>query len=202
MAGMGPPPKPAGTRARRNPAPQTTTLSASSRKGMKTPPWPLRADLTLTMQLRTEELRGDRLRGSLLDEVDARKAARLQQQLDESTVKAMVLEEAVAEQSAMELALWEDLWRTPQAAKWEWPRDVAQYVRLTVRDELAGDLDAGKEARQWSDRLGLNPMAMLRLRWEYERTDEAETRGRQRRERPTPAKAAGADPRQVLRAVK
>lgn len=156
-------------------------------------------------QLRVEELKSDRLRGELLD-ADDRKAKRLQQQLDESTVKAMVLGEQIAEQASMEAALWAELWSTPQAAMWEkfgWSREVAAYVRLTIRGEL-GDLDAGKEARQWSDRLGLNPLAMLRLRWEIERTDEAEQRGRQRRgAQPAPArKQAAADPRSVLRAVK
>ena len=42
-----------------------------------------------------------------------------------------------------------------------------QYVRLKILAEC-GDLEAGKEARQWSDRLGLNPLAMLRLRWEID----------------------------------
>ena len=31
--------------------------------------------------------------------------------------------------------------------------------------KLDADLDHAKEARQWSDRLGLNPSAMLRNRW-------------------------------------
>lgn len=62
---------------------------------------------------------------------------------------------------------WAELWSTPQAVVWEklrWTREVAMYARLQIMAEL-GDLDAGKEARQWSDRLGLNPAAMLRLRW-------------------------------------
>lgn len=67
-----------------------------------------------------------------------------------------------------ELALWADLWRLPQACVWEKQgshREVAQYVRWKVKAE-SGDLKAAPEARQMSDRLGLTPLAMLRLRWE------------------------------------
>ena len=108
----------------------------------------------------------------------------------------------VAEQEAL---LWAELWATPQASMWEklgWAREVAQYVRWKVRGEM-GNLDAAKEARQWSDRLGLNPLAMLRLRWEIERAEDAEDRGRRRKQTgtPKPAAATGADPRSVLRAV-
>lgn len=67
-----------------------------------------------------------------------------------------------------ELAMWTEIWATPQAVAWErlgWFRDVAQYVRWKTLAEF-GDLDAAKEARMWSDRLGLNPKAMRALLWE------------------------------------
>ncbi len=100
--------------------------------------------------------------------------------------------------------MWAELWKTPQAEMWEqlcWGREVAQYVRWKVRGEL-GDLDAAKEARQWSDRLGLNPLALLRLRWEIERSEEAQAKGNRRRSQSlATAPAAGGDPRSVLRAV-
>jgi hypothetical protein len=66
-----------------------------------------------------------------------------------------------------ELVVWRDAWRTPQACAWErlgWSLDVALYVRHFVAAE-AGDMKAAGEVRQWSDRLGLNPAAMLRNRW-------------------------------------
>lgn len=69
---------------------------------------------------------------------------------------------AVQEQSH-----WVKVWRTPQAAAWArlgWTHDVALYVRWLAMAEL-GDMKAAGEARQWSDRLGLNPAAMLRNRW-------------------------------------
>jgi hypothetical protein len=66
-----------------------------------------------------------------------------------------------------ESVLWASIWVTPQAAAWErlgWTLEVALYVRLMVLAE-AGDVKAAAELRQWSDRLGLNPAAMLRNRW-------------------------------------
>ncbi|MCO1575351.1 hypothetical protein M8C13_06200 [Crossiella sp. SN42] len=64
--------------------------------------------------------------------------------------------------------LWAQLWATPQAWAWErlgWMVEPALYVRLLVAAE-AGHLKSAAEARQWSDRLGLSPLALLRLRWE------------------------------------
>lgn len=68
---------------------------------------------------------------------------------------------------AQERAVWARIWATPQAVAWDrlgWTHDVALYVRFLVLAEL-GDVRAAGEARQWSDRLGLNPAAMLRHRW-------------------------------------
>lgn len=83
----------------------------------------------------------------------------------------------------LEAELWAELWTTPQAVAWEqlgYTREVAQYVRWKVLGEL-GDLDAAKEARQLSDRLGLTPLALLRLRWEIDALDEVHE-ARERRE--------------------
>jgi hypothetical protein len=137
---------------------------------------------------------------------DPRRLRHLKAQLREAERDAALLKAKLAQQASMERRLWGELWKTPQAAMWEklaWGRDVAQYVRHKVRAE-AGSLDDAKEARQWSDRLGLNPLAMLRLRWETERTEDAEARGKQRRERPAPPKPSSkpaTDPRSILRAV-
>lgn len=78
----------------------------------------------------------------------------------------------------LEAELWAEVWSTPQATAWErlrWTRDVAQYVRWKVQGEL-GDLDAAKEARQLSDRLGLTPLALLRLGWTISEDEIAERR--------------------------
>ncbi len=85
------------------------------------------------------------------------------------------------------LAVWDVMWRTPQAAAWiklGWVRTVARYALLVVESErdLSGDMAVrGKdgemiyrgpnatllgEVRQMEDRLGLSPMAMRRLEWE------------------------------------
>ncbi len=70
--------------------------------------------------------------------------------------------------SKRERSVWSKLWRTPQAAAWVqlavWPADVALFVRLSIAAE-DGDIRSAGEARQWNDRLGLNPDAMLRKRW-------------------------------------
>jgi hypothetical protein len=69
---------------------------------------------------------------------------------------------------ALELTIWRELWRTPQAVIWQrlrFTRDVAAYARHKAQAEL-GDLDHAREARMLADRLGLTPLSMLRLRWE------------------------------------
>lgn len=76
----------------------------------------------------------------------------------------------LAEPSVEVLALWLDLWRTPQAVAWEslgWTRTVARYTRLVLEAE-SGDAPVALlgEVRQLEDRLGLSPMAMKRLQWE------------------------------------
>lgn len=205
MAGTGPPPKPAGTRARRNAAPTTTKLSAKGRGNRKAPDWPLRSDPAAARMAASAEIAVERLRFQINDTSDRRKIGRLERQLDVALAQLSVLEQDVAEQSQRELELWNQLWSTPQAAMWEqngWSREVALYVRCSLRAE-DGDLKAASEARQRSDRLGLNPLALLRLRWEIERTDEAEQRGAKRRQstQPKPPVKPVKDPRAVLHAV-
>lgn len=81
--------------------------------------------------------------------------------------------------AAREAELWAAIWATPHAVMWEpagWFAEVAFYVRAVVVAE-AGDVKAMTEMRQWSDRLGLNPAAMLRNRWKVA-TDEVTERRR------------------------
>jgi hypothetical protein len=134
------------------------------------------------------DAKAEDLRHKLSECDDRRSRPRLQRELDAALQKATAIRAQVDEQRALELSLWSTLWSTPHADAWEplgWTRDVAQYVRHKVRGE-AGSLDDAKEARQWSDRLGLNPLAMLRLRWEMQRLDEVEDRARRRRAAPRP----------------
>lgn len=100
----------------------------------------------------------------------------------------------LASQSDREVEVWSQIWRTPQAAAWVklgWTFDIALYVRwmVSAADDVEADLTAalkaGNEARQWSDRLGLNPTAMLKNRWRI-KADDLE----QRRESKPKAKSA------------
>jgi hypothetical protein len=70
--------------------------------------------------------------------------------------------------SKIESETWAELWTLPQAAAWERSqstRVVARYCQLLLKAEF-GNVLLMPEVRMLEDRLGLSPMAMLRLRWE------------------------------------
>lgn len=202
MAGMGPAPKPANQRQRRNATVAMTRLPMEGRKG-RTPKWPLIPDVALTVKHRLAEAKVEKLRYDLNEALDeGRPGGAIERRLDHALEVAAICETQLREQRAMEQQLWRDLWKLPQAVQWErlkWLRDVAQYVRFKTLGEL-GDLNAAKEARQWSDRLGLTPMAMLRLRWEVA-VDETAQRRQARAESQVEKPAKAADPYATLRAV-
>ncbi|MGW1134569.1 hypothetical protein [Streptomyces griseoluteus] len=197
MAGMGPPPKPAGERRRRNATVAMTRLPAGGRQG-DPPKWPLIDDVVATTQRDMARRQADEYELQLLEpDLQGRQRASVQRKLDAAQSAATVLDKQIEATAALEAELWRDLWSTPQAVAWEllgWTREVAQYVRWKVKAEL-GDLDSSKEARQLGDRLGLTPLAMLRLRWEVAPDEVAE----QRQERTTAARKKTA--RQRLRVV-
>ncbi|MFE7398839.1 hypothetical protein [Streptomyces sp. NPDC057557] len=197
MAGMGPAPKPAGERRRRNATVAMTRLPAGGRTG-DPPRWPLMADVVTAAKRDMARRQADDLELQLLEpDLTGRQRAAAQRKLDAAQTETTILDKQVEAQAALESELWTDLWATPQAVAWErmgWTREVAQYVRWKVQAEL-GDLDASKEARQLSDRLGLSPLAMLRLRWEVAADEVAE----QREERTT--RTAKKTARQRLRVV-
>jgi hypothetical protein len=195
MAGMGPPPKPDDQRRRRNATVATTKLPAEGRKG-SAPRWPLIPDVVMSARRELAAAKVEETRDKINEAEDEGKpTGTLERRLDQALERLTILDRQLAEQKKLEASLWRDLWKLPQAVQWErlgWLRDVAQYVRHKVLAEL-GDLDSAKEARQWSDRLGLSPMAMLRLRWEVV-TDEVS----QKREE---KKAPAATPRRRLKVV-
>ncbi len=158
MPGMGPPPNP--NARRRNARPASMTLPAAGRKG-SIPKWPLLPDLNLKVQLQmAESVVEDLSSRDDLSVAEKRKLARATETFIKLTHKVENVEE-------VETQLWSELWRTPQAVAWEklgYNREVAQYCRFKVYAEW-GDMDAAKESRQMSDRLGLSPLAMLRLQW-------------------------------------
>lgn len=175
MPGMGPPPKPAGQRRRTNATVATTKLPAGGRQG-PAPDWPLQPDLKLQASLtRLHEQIDEASLEAQGEGQPAKNATRRLLGLRERAEQTQMLLDMSTEQEAI---LWRELWATPQAVAWErigWARDVAQYARWKVRAE-SGDLEASKEARLWSDRLGLNPQAMLRLRWEVTADEVADAR--------------------------
>jgi hypothetical protein len=191
---MGPPPK-ANTR-RRNATLPMTLLPANGRKG-DPPRWPLLDDVTMTTRRDSARRLADELELQLLDpEMTGRRKATAQKKYDAALTEANILEKKLEAQQGVEAELWGDLWRLPQAVMWErlgWVREVAQYVRWKVQAEM-GDLDASKESRMLADRLGLNPLSMLRLRWEVSGDEVAAHRSAR------PARK-GSDVRSRLRAV-
>lgn len=75
--------------------------------------------------------------------------------------------------------VWRYLWSLPQAVAWErlrLERVVARYsVKLLEAEQPHSSSAILAEVRQLEDRLGLSPMAMLRLRWTItEETPEVE----------------------------
>jgi hypothetical protein len=86
----------------------------------------------------------------------------------------------LSEPTADEWDAWESLWHLPQAAAWarlSVSRTVARYVRaLIVAESRESSAFHLSEVRQLEDRLGLTPMAMLRLRWEVAGDELAQAR--------------------------
>lgn len=179
----GPPPNP--NARRRNARVTMTKLPAEGRHGAP-PPWPLSLDVT--SQARLDRLNEQIDDASLEAQGAGRDAKNATRRLLGLRDRAAILSAEIEVAAEQESVLWAELWATPHAVAWErlrWTRDVAQYVRWKIRAEM-GDLDASKESRLLSDRLGLNPLAMLRLRWEI---SEDEVLG-QRTERTTRRTAA------------
>ena len=200
----GPAPKHPSRRARaNNPKADFTTLSAAGRKG-PAPEWPLLDDPSMVA---ARDLAQDRLAAlevEIAEAEDGRTKGRLRREFNKLQMSSAVLSLRIEQARDAEVALWGQLWAMPQAVMWEEShahREVAQYVRWKIRAEQ-GDMKAASEARQWSDRLGLNPLALLRLRVEIEQAAAAEDRGRKRRETQSPRKRPGGDdPRAGLYAV-
>lgn len=184
----GPERKHPSVRARRNdPKKDFRSLPSEGRTG-PAPDWPLLPDVTSAAML---ELARDRVASLQVDvdgAEDGRTKGRLRRDLNKNELLVAQLQLQLEQATDSETSLWTDLWSTPQAVIWEEShahREVAQYVRWKVRAEQ-GDLKAASEARQLSDRLGLNPLALLRLRAEVEHVDEVENRGKRRRESGAP----------------
>jgi hypothetical protein len=166
-------------------------LPAEGRGSKRAPNWPLIPDVVMTARRqvirdKVEQLEYDRMEL----EAEGKPVGPIERRLDAARESLYILDAQLAAQRKLEAELWRDLWRLPQAVQWyrlKWTRDVAQYVRHKVMAEL-GDMDGAKEARQWSDRLGLTPMSMLRLRWEVA-ADEVGEKRNERKEAAAPQTA-------------
>jgi hypothetical protein len=178
---MGPAPKPASKRARTNATIGMTQLPWAGRKG-RAPAWPLSDDLDIVVARDMAKRDADEAKEDLdllaetgeLAEMAPADRRKLQNAYERLRHRHLMLDAKIEAQKELQLALWKDLWKTPQATQWQklsWTRDVAQYVRHKVLAEL-GSLDDAKEARQMADRLGLTPLSLLRLRWEIEAKPE------------------------------
>lgn len=168
----GPPPDPNALRRER---PQDKAgwemLPAEGRKG-RPPDWPLPPDLMLSTMLEQAGIQAEMLGAQVEAGVAPRGAEARLAKLDQH---AALLRAKIDAATAAEVDLWRKLWATPQAVMWsrmKWTREVALYVRWQVLAEL-GDIKASAEARQWSDRLGVNAAAMQRLRWKVAPTAAA-----------------------------
>jgi len=160
----GPPPSTAPRR--RNPRIEAVTLPAVCRR--PAPRWPLIDDVALTVARRQCAAAVADLE-LLLDAEDLKptERARLDRRLAATRSTLHLADQQLGQRRRLERDMWRKLWRSPQAEAWHasgWTRDVATYVRLSVLAEL-GDLEALKEARMWSDRLGLSPKAMRAMLW-------------------------------------
>lgn len=179
----GPAPKHPSVRQRRNkPKADFRSLPATGYTG-ETPPWPLEADVKMTAELDYTQDRVAQLQAQLEATTDGRRRPRIQRELDKHAMQATMLQMQLERAKDSEQALWAKLWHSPQAVVWaesHTEHEVALYVRWSVRAEQ-GDMKAATEARQLSDRYGINPLALMRMRAEIEQADAAEERGRRRR---------------------
>lgn len=129
------------------------------------PAWPLPEDALLkARQMAAMDTLAD-VNGKIEDETDGRKLGGLRRQQKSAKEQVTLLDLQLSLAATSEQEIWRDLWALPQAEAWRaqgWTRDVAQYARHKAKGE-AGSLDDAKEARQWSDRLGLSPRAAAQL---------------------------------------
>ena len=94
-----------------------------------------------------------------------------------------------------ELAVWDDLWRTPQACAWSMPSErwrsqtVALYVRTKVRCEAA---DAGAsllgQLHRFADQIGMTTAGLAEMGWKVA-VDETATKRTAKKAAPKRASA-------------
>jgi len=177
-------------------------LSSTAKRPV--PPWPLAAEVGPRALLEVNKDRMGRLQVEIEATKDGRTRGRLKRQLAQLEIATAKLSLETEQTADAELALWSELWRMPQAALWiesHSQRLVALYARTFIR-AAAGDLKALTQVRLLGQDLGTSPLALLRLRAEVERVEEANRQGAERRAaKKAAAKKKPDDPRSFLAVV-
>ena len=81
---------------------------------------------------------------------------------------------------------WEALWLKGQAVMWESSGESLWTLACLMDDLFAGRVEAHRvsaEVRQHEDRHGLNPKAMIQLRWRFETEESASAPSRKQKNR-------------------
>jgi len=205
-------PKHPSVRARRNDPKKDFRTLALQPCSLPVPLWPLPPDAVMQAKVESWREQVARVQADMVDEEDGRRLARMRRQVATAEIETATAELQRQQAIDGEQEMWAEMWAMPQATVWletHSQRAVAQYVRLKIRAEQ-GSLPASTEARQWSDRLGLNPLALFRLRVEIEHAEDAQAQADARRQQqnpddpqgvPQPKPGDGDDPRNGLYAV-
>lgn len=96
------------------------------------------------------------------------------------------------------VAWWRRLWVTPQASQWKDDGSTLFVLAALYDDLIAGRADVARvsaEMRQHEDRHGLNPKAMLQLRWRLDDGEQPAAAPLAAKRRGKPAKVVELDPR-------
>ena len=132
----GPAPKHPSRRARSNSA-GVVSLPAAGRKG-EPPVWPLGPDVGVLAAKRVADNAVEAAELALACEEDGRRRRPLLRALEKAQLASEKLGAELEFGAEAELALWRELWATPQAVEWERAhafRAVAVFVRLQVKGE-------------------------------------------------------------------
>lgn len=161
MAGSGKVPKPRSNGHRKNETADVPNVAVS----VDVPDWPLGEDLTLKAFASAAAEALAEINADIEGESDGRKLGGLRRRQQAARDKLVLADLKVGMAHDLELEIWRDLWSLPQAGSWRaqgYFRELAQYARHKARAE-GGSLDDAREARQWSDRLGLSPRAAAQM---------------------------------------
>ncbi len=93
-------------------------MPAAGRKG-RVPSWPLVDDVKMTARLELARDLVAEVQVQMAGEEDGRKLGGLRRKLAQAELTVGTLELMLAQSRDAEVALWKELWRTPQAVVWE-----------------------------------------------------------------------------------